>query len=142
MQLALVEHLQLGHRMLGRWSFFCLSLALISGCMSITTHKKNGEEVVMSQKEFELYVEKVFRYHNQVMNELLESSEDVMEQHPMDAKKLKAAEKKMIESCHPLNEVVSESLAGGSASIQVKMELATTVPACEEATESVDQLMP
>ena len=114
----------------------------VQGCTNITTHKKSGEEVVMTQEQFEKYVEQVFRYHNQVMNELIESSDELAEQNPTDAKKIKAAEKKMVQACHPLNEVVSESIAGETASLKVKMELADTVPVCEDASRQVDDLMP
>jgi hypothetical protein len=117
-----------------------LALAL-AGCM-ITTHWPSGKQMVMSQEEFAEYVEHVFRYHNQVMNSLIESAEERGEQDTAEAKALSEAEAKMIKICQPLNDVVSESLTGESIGLQTEMELADTVPACEEASQMVEELMP
>ncbi len=114
----------------------------LAGCGTITTHTAGGKQLVMNQEEFAKYVERVFRYHNQIMNDLIESAQDSEELAPAEAKKLSAAEAKMVEVCHPLNEVVSESLSGKDVGLQTEMELVDTVPACEEATRAVDDLMP
>jgi hypothetical protein len=123
-----------------RLAFCGLALAL-AGC-TITTHKPGGKKMVMSQEEFADYVEHVFRYHNQVMNSLIESADERGEQDSAEARELSAAEAKMIEICQPLNEVVSESLSGKSVGLQTEMELADTVPACEEASQVVEELIP
>jgi hypothetical protein len=117
------------------------ALSLV-GCSTITTRMASGKKLVMSQEEFAKYVEHVFRYHNQVMNELMESAEDADEMDSAETRALSAAEAKMVEICQPLNEVVSESLSGQSVGLQTQMELVDTVPACEEASRIVDDLMP
>jgi hypothetical protein len=122
-------------------AIFVVALSCV-GCSTITTHTASGKKLVMSQEEFSKYVEHVFRYHNQVMNELMESAEDKDEMDSAEMRALSAAEAKMVEFCQPLNEVVSESLSGQSVGLQTQMKLVDTVPACEEASRIVDELMP
>jgi hypothetical protein len=95
----------------------------------------------MTHEEFAKYAERVFRYHNQVMNELIEAVEHHNEGDAIEAKELSSAEAKMIEICQPLNETVSESLSGKSVGLQTELKLADTVPACEEASRIVDHLI-
>lgn len=124
--------------------FWRLSLlvAMLSGCSTITTHKSSGEEIVMTREEFEQYVEHVFRYHNQVMSELIEAADERPDQDPQEKRLLNAAETKMVSACQALNEVVSESLSGENVGLNLKLDLVDTVPACEEASKAVDDLMP
>lgn len=98
--------------------------------------------MVLTQEEFAEYVEHVFRYHNQVMNSLIESSEERSRQDAAEAQELSAAEAKMIKICEPLNEVVSEALSGKAVGLQTEMELPEAVPACEEASHAVEELLP
>ena len=115
---------------------------LLSGCTTVVAHKSSGEELVMTQDEFAKYTEQVFKYHNQVMTDLIEAAGDRSEQEAREARELNAAEKKMVTVCEPLNEIVSESLSGESVGLKLKTELLDTVPACEEATKTVDKLIP
>lgn len=118
------------------------ALAIVSGCTTITTHKPSGEEIVMSQEEFAQYVEHVFRHHNQVMAELIETSLERADQDPADAHKLTTAEHNMVNACEPLNEMVSETLSGENVGLKLQMKLVDAVPACEEASQAVEELMP
>jgi hypothetical protein len=115
---------------------------LLAGCTTVTTHKPSGEEVVMSQDEFAHYAEHVFRHHNKVMTELIESSLERAEQDPIEAHRLSKAESKMVNVCEPLNEMVSETMSGGSTGLKLKMKLVDAVPACEEASQAVEELIP
>jgi hypothetical protein len=119
-----------------------LLAAALAGCGTVTTHTPGGKELVMSQEEFGKYVERVFRYHNRVMNELIESADDSSDLDASEAQRLSAAEAKMVEVCHLLNEAVSESQSGKSLGLQTEMALIDSVPACEAATQAVDDLMP
>jgi len=96
----------------------------------------------MTEEEFSQYVEHVFRYHNQVMSELMETSDARGEQEPHDDYRLSTAEKKMVKACEPLNEVVSETLSGENVGIQLKLDLIDAVPACERASRDVEELIP
>ncbi len=95
----------------------------------------------MTQEEFAKYVEHVFRYHNQVMAELIESASDRTEQSSRTFKELTFAEKHMVTVCEPLNEVVTETLSGQNIGLQLKMKLVEAAPACESATQIVDKLI-
>ncbi len=112
----------------------------LAGCLKV--HMANGKDLVMTEAEFSKYVERVFRYHNQVMNELIESGEDPEALDSEEARRLAAAEAKMVEVCNPLNEVVSESLSGEKVGLKTEMALVDAVPACEAATHTVEDLMP
>jgi hypothetical protein len=108
----------------------------------IVKPRDSAQNLVMNQEEFGKYVEQVFRYHNQVMNELIEAAESRNELEPEDAKQLSAAEANMIELCHPLNDVVAGHLTGESIGLATEIGLANTVPACEEASHLVEDLIP
>lgn len=95
----------------------------------------------MSQEEFGQYVEHVFRYHNQIMAELIESAADRTERSSKTYKDLTLAEKNMVTVCEPLNEVVTETLSGQNVGLQLKMKLVEAAPACEAATQAVDKLV-
>jgi len=71
-----------------------LLLAYLAACTTVTTRKSTGEEVTMTQEEFAKYVEHVFRYHNQVMAELIESASDQTEHSSRTLKALTFAENK------------------------------------------------
>ena len=124
----------------------CLAIAsltaLLLACSSITTHKTTGEEVSMTQEEFEKYVEKVFRYHNQVMNDLIETATDRASQTVEESRKLDAAEARMVTMCRILNEIVAESMSGENPGFKLKLDLIDSVPACEAASKTVDDLIP
>jgi len=124
------------------YGLWLAALTLLSGCTTVTTHKPSGEEVVMSQEEFAQYVEHVFRHHNQVMAELIETTLDRADQDPREALKLSTAENRMISDCEPLNELVSETLSGENVGLKLKMKLVDAVPACEEASQAVEELIP
>ena len=108
----------------------------LAGCLGIAVRSPNDQHLFMSREEFAQYAERVFRYHNQVMNELIETTGQRRE-----GSQLSTAEAKMIESCQPLNEAVSESLSGKSADFKTELKLADTVSACEEASRIVDNLI-
>ena len=95
----------------------------------------------MTQEEFSKYVEHVFRYHNQIMAELIETATERTEPTSRTYKDLTFAEKNMVTVCEPLNEVVTETLSGQNIGIHLKMKLVEAAPACESATQAVDKLI-
>ncbi|MBP1153009.1 MULTISPECIES: hypothetical protein [Methylocaldum] len=117
----------------------CLPLA---ACSLITVHTPGGNTRTMNQREFAEYVEHVFRYHNQVVNELIElsgTSDDIDDE---DAAELAKEEAHMLQVCASLNDVVSESMTGQDTDFQAKMRLVDAVPECEAATRKVEDLLP
>jgi hypothetical protein len=95
----------------------------------------------MTHEEFAKYVEHVFRYHNQVMAELIESAAERDEHSSKTFQELTRAEKQMVTLCEPLNEVVTETLSGENIGLNLKMKLVEAAPACESATQHVDKLL-
>lgn len=124
----------------------CLALAGLAlwcaGCTDVTTRVAGGGKVVMTREEFAEYVEHVFRYHNQVMNDLIEAAAERAEDDSENQRALASAEAKMVAVCEPLNEVVAEALSGQNVGLETEMELPEAVPACEEASHVVDDLIP
>lgn len=120
---------------------FILTSLLAAGCASIRTHRPSGEEVLMSEEEFSSYFEEAFRYHNQVMNELIEFTSEMKEHPAENLKKLADAEKEMITACEPLNEAVTETLEGHGLSLSLKLVLAEAVPACRGASATVERFL-
>lgn len=118
----------------------CTTAISLTACQMVTTRKSGT--MLMSETEFKKYVEGVFRYHNRVMNDLIEASGDRTDLDPVKAEALSVAEEKMIDTCRPLNELVAESLSGKEVGLAIEMNLADTVPACEEASEAVEELIP
>jgi hypothetical protein len=125
-------------------SLLLLTILLLSaGCSSVRTSTPEGQAVTMSEAEFSAYVEKVFRHHNKVYNELISAAgieeTDSVDGHP---NQLLTAEEDMIHVCLPLNEVVATTVEGGKPSMNSKWKLLSAVPACEAATRKVEALMP
>ena len=75
------------------------------------------------------------------MSELIEFASDLRDHPGRDYQALAKAEKRMITECEPLNEVVTETLAGQSIGLKLKLQLAEAVPNCRAATERVDKLI-
>lgn len=131
------------HGAMAKWLLgSVLTVTLLPGCFVVKTHHGGGQETMMNEEEFAKYVEQVFRFHNQVMNELIESATEGGDMDPAEASELSAAEARMIELCQPLNEVIAGSLTGESMGLATEMGLVNTVPACEEASHRVDELLP
>jgi hypothetical protein len=120
---------------------FVFMLMTLASCTTVTTHKSSGEEITMTHEEFAKYVEHVFRYHNQIMAELIESAADREDITSKSYQDLTRAEKQMVTLCEPLNEVVTESLSGENIGFTLKMKLVEAAPACESATQQVDKLL-
>lgn len=115
------------------------------GCSLITVHTPGGDTRRMNQREFSEYVEQVFRYHNQIVNEIIDltnSSGDTDELDEEESAELAKEEARMIQVCASLNEIVSESMTGQDTDFRAKLRLIDAVPECEAATRRVEDLLP
>lgn len=118
-------------------SVLVLGALLCAGCTSIQTKTPDGKPVSMSEADFAVYFERVFRHHNTVVNESLFASSGLMKA----SDPVTGAEVKMDNACQPLNEVASASATGQSPDFWTKMKLVDAVPECEAATRQMEQLI-
>ena len=117
--------------------FFVVSLV---GC-GVNTHTAEGMPVRMTKEEFADYVERVFRHHNNVVNELILAtslSDDPELELPSG---LLAAEKLMVAKCQPLNDMVSATIEGREMSTWSKLLLIDQVPSCAKWSQRVEGLI-
>jgi hypothetical protein len=115
-------------------------LILLAGCSTVHTQSPEGEALSMTREEFGRYVEQVFRHHNQVVNSLMEFSDEDESDDPDEVRELAAAKARMYDLCRPLNETIEESLVGREIGLRTQMALMDAVPACERATRAVEEL--
>jgi hypothetical protein len=122
-------------------SIALLAGIVLAGCTAIRTHTPEGSDVTMNEKEFAAYVERVFRHHNRVLNELITSEEIASGSGDIDMDELEEAETDMIRTCEPLNEVVAAEAEQRHASFSTLMKLADVVPECEALTRELEALL-
>lgn len=110
------------------------------GCATVHTRTLDQGDVNMTEAEFAAQVERVFRYHNKIMNELIAGLPSLSDDEETDSE-LSDAEEDMNEACEPLNEVISDESVFRSSSFWTKRKLPEAVPECEEATLRVETLL-
>jgi hypothetical protein len=116
---------------------------MLAACSYIHTTTPTGVPQDMTQQEFADYVERVFRHHNTVYNSLItELALENPDYNDTENAELHKAEKDMLTVCAPLNEVVSARAEGRQLDMASYMKLTSSVPACEAATERVEDLIP
>ncbi|MBM4200644.1 MAG: hypothetical protein FJ189_05095 [Gammaproteobacteria bacterium] len=93
----------------------------------------------MSQAQFAAQFERVFRYHNRIMNQLIMELPSLALTEE-DSDSLTDAEEHMNEACDTLNEVASLEAVSQHADFWTQRGLPEAVPACEEATNAVERL--
>lgn len=118
------------------------AIIAFTGCATVRTRTPEGRAVKMNEAEFAAYVERVFRHHNAVVNELMFVSTISDDGNSHADAELREAESKMDLACLPLNELISALSGGQTPSLKSKMRLATAVPECESATRDVELLIP
>ena len=114
--------------------------AAFSGCTHVETSTLRQGAVTMTQAQFAAYVERVFRHHNKVMNDLINAAGELPDEGD-DSDMLSSAEEVMNEACEPLNEVASAEAVSQPASFWTTRKLPEAVPACEAATLRLERLL-
>ena len=123
----------------------CLASGLLwlSACTGVHTKTPEGISITMTEAEFAAYVEHVFRHHNKVYNDLIDSLAMVDETDTVTSdEELKHAEETMLNACLPVNEIVSASTEGRQVGMGKKMRLVQAVPDCELATRRLELMIP
>ncbi len=117
-------------------------IASMVGCTSVQLRYPDGSTEYKTEDEFAIYVEKVFRFHNGVVNDLITATA-FMDESDLDADSpLVRAEETMASTCWPLNDAVSAAIEGRDLGFFRKMKLLEAVPACERASQHVQALLP
>ena len=124
-------------------AYCCVLVAVmvLSACTTVRPRYPDGRLVTMTRAEFAAYTERVFRYHNRVVNELI-LSVGLADGGPLDSSDpLVRAETEMAARCQPLNEAVAATIEGRTLGFFHKLQMLNAVPACEVATDSVIALL-
>ena len=90
----------------------------------------------MTRQEFAAYAQKVFYYHNKVVNGVIVTASFLDDDQWSASAPLVRAENAMAAACQPLNDAVSARIGGRNLRFFEKRQLLNTVPACEAATET------
>lgn len=107
----------------------------------INTRNEAGVAVRLSTQEFASYVERVFRHHNGVVNELILATSLSDDPDLILPAALLSAERQMVANCQPLNEMVSATIEGRALSRWKKLRLIDQVPACSMSSRQVEALI-
>jgi hypothetical protein len=122
----------------GHWMLVTiLAAALLSACSTISTTAADGAVTVRSREEFEKYVEAVFRYQNEVGNDLISLGASTGQV----ATALQLAENRMIESCRYLNDVVVAHTEGHEPGLALKAGLMRTISECDRTAHDLGVLL-
>jgi hypothetical protein len=112
-----------------------LVVTLLPGCSWLWgSYGANGQ----SRKEFELYVENVFRLQNRLTSDLM------MLQETSDFKISEStllAEQHMRQQCAPLNEYVALDVDGQSSGFFLRRRVENTAGDCERAAHDLELLI-
>jgi len=113
----------------------------VAGCGNTVSVRQPGADAIesMSREEFRQYVERVFELHNQVATEVMMMA-DMADEAPVEG--LYEAEGDMIDTCQPLNRVVSRRMRGESAGNWLRLRnFPQQVADCHRATLAVQSLL-
>ena len=119
------------------WFFFLIAALNLSGC-SIPYVNGYGEKG-QSKKDFEHYVESVFKFQNQLTSQVMmisASGEDLE-----DYDELLQAEQQMREACEPLNEYAVKEIDGSRIGFFLRRRVERSAYACEKSAFKVENLL-
>jgi len=115
--------------------------APLGGCAGTVT-LPDGRRIPLNSKEFEDYVERVFKTQNRVADELAFALVDFpAEDSQSQLRELEAAEATLLTACAGLNELATARRDGLSLSLRRKLEFARQVPACEQAAAAASRVI-
>ena len=118
------------------------SLVLLTGCATVIMHSPSGKTIELTPEEFTHYIAQVNTLHAQVSGKLIRSTGDFAEDDFDEPAHLTAAARKMVRACEPFETIVAESLLMEVTGQPPNLENANSVPACEEATQAVREMLP
>jgi hypothetical protein len=105
---------------------------ILGGCVG-AVELANGRHIPLNSKEFEDYVEYVFKYQNRVADELAFALVDADVTDAKAQMDLEQAEANLQTACSGINELATARRDGQRISVRRKLEFARQVPDCEQA---------
>lgn len=115
---------------------------LLTACSSVQVRYPDGTTEYQERAAFEQYVERVFRYQNRVVNDLIVAG-SLLDDVSLDSDvALVRAEAELAAACRTLNEVVSATLEGRDISLFKRLSLTESVPRCETSARQLEALIP
>lgn len=130
-----------GRRSGAAWAELVVFGCLVAGCGSVQVRYPDGHSEYQSRAAFEAYVERVFRYHNRVVNDLIVSTSLMDDAELKGDTALLQAEDAMATACRTVNEIVTAAIEGRELGLFQKLALPEAAPACEAATRRVEGLL-
>ena len=110
-----------------------VAIVFLGGCVG-SVELASGHRIALNSKEFEDYVERIFKYQNKVADELAFALVDMDAAQPSYGA-LESAEAQLLIACSGLNELATARRDDLQLSIRRKLELARQVPNCEQAAD-------
>ncbi len=87
------------------------------------------------------YGERIFRWQNALMDELLEAESADPPPSNFDSLQLVKAEARIIGSCLALNEAASQSAGGHRPNVQLQLRVAASLRGCEASARAVNKFL-
>lgn len=110
-----------------------IALALVvSGCANRAI-PQDSSDAILQQDDMRIYVERVFRFQNRVMDELIASTVASAAM----PNELMIAEAQLMESCRYLNESAAAFARGEEPELSVKLKVIDTVEDCDQTAREV-----
>lgn len=110
-----------------RVALLLIALVAVSSCATVVT--VDDARLHVASPEFRVYVERVFREQNRLLNELA----FVLEDSPDAAPLLLAAEEALIDACGGVNALATARRDSVKLGMRRDLQLARSAPACELA---------
>jgi hypothetical protein len=117
-------------------------VSALAACSTVQVRYPDGTTAYHGREEFAAYVERVFRFHNRVLNDLIMATALGADGDSPARIDLQQAERGMTASCRPLNAAVTARIEGRRLGFFESLALPETVPACEAASRHLEALIP
>jgi len=97
--------------------------------------------VPAAHESFTAYGERIFRWQNALMDELLEAENSEPPPSTLDSLQLAKAEARLVRSCQPLNEAASLSAGGRRPNVRLQLKVAAALRSCDASAREVSKFL-
>ena len=92
-------------------------------------------------ESFTAYGERIFRWQNALIDELLEAENAEPPPSAVDSLQLAKAEARIVRSCQPLNEAASVSAGGRRPNVRLQLKVAAALRSCDASAREVSKFL-